>query len=469
MRSTALTLLVCLVFVACGAQTEGVELTASSVTWTTYDYELSQFDTILGGSYDGETLADQIFDTWILENEYLEVTLLPDFGGRILSIVSKTTGNEQLYQNPIGVPYQIGTGVFYYDWLMVYGGIFPTFPEPEHGKAWFLPWEFEVVEDTAERVTISMQFTDDIDFPFTPDQYSDDATGLTLTYLVTLEAGRAAVDTTVVIENPTDGPIAFEYWTNATFAPGSPPGESAATAAATIVAPVETISIPSYWTEIAAVETPTTEPGVFEFDDLRAFGNWPDMGIAYAYPDISDATFWGVIDRERGEGIIRIADNRITQGLKLWTWGYEQSAGTDPDRGPNEARPYVELWAGLTTEFFEKTTLDAGATITFDETYAPTVGLDTVTGASDAVLVAMSRNTDGGVDIQILALEPDQELTAIVSIDGVLVEEAVFTPTADAPTTISATIAEGATPRLIIHDDDGNTVFDAELHVGGES
>ncbi len=26
-------------------------------------------------------------------------------------------------------------GNFYYDWLMVYGGIFPTFPDPEHGRS----------------------------------------------------------------------------------------------------------------------------------------------------------------------------------------------------------------------------------------------------------------------------------------------------------------------------------------------
>ena len=66
----------------------------------------------------------------MLENRYLKVTLVPEFGGRILSIIYKPTGHEQLYRTEVGVPYGMTAGVFYYDWLMVYGGIFPTFPDP---------------------------------------------------------------------------------------------------------------------------------------------------------------------------------------------------------------------------------------------------------------------------------------------------------------------------------------------------
>ena len=83
------------------------------------------------GSYDGATKVQRTLETWVLENGFLKVTLLPEYGGRIISIIYKPIGHEALYRNPVGVPYQIRTGVFYYDWLMVYGGIFPTFPEPE--------------------------------------------------------------------------------------------------------------------------------------------------------------------------------------------------------------------------------------------------------------------------------------------------------------------------------------------------
>ena len=79
---------------------------------------------------------------------------MPEFGGRILSIIYKPTGHEQLYRTDVGVPYGIGAGNFYYDWLMVYGGIFPTFPGPEHGKTWLKPWDFKVVKEDAGEVTV---------------------------------------------------------------------------------------------------------------------------------------------------------------------------------------------------------------------------------------------------------------------------------------------------------------------------
>ncbi len=94
----------------------------------------------------------------MLENRYLKVTLLPEFGGRILSIIYKPTGHEQLYRTAVGVPYGIKAGNFYYDWLMVYGGIFPTFPDAEHGRSWLKPWDFKVVTQSDAEVTVSMSF-----------------------------------------------------------------------------------------------------------------------------------------------------------------------------------------------------------------------------------------------------------------------------------------------------------------------
>jgi len=41
------------------------------------------------------------------------------------------------------------------------------------------------------------------------------------------------------------------------------------------------------------------------------------MGIAYAAPDMQGGNFWGVINHDNEEGIIRIADNTVTRGLKM--------------------------------------------------------------------------------------------------------------------------------------------------------
>src|ERR1700682_5600229 len=118
----------------------------------------------LSESRDKKTIVDRTFRTHVLENRYLKVTLLPEFGGRILSIIYKPTGHEQLYRTEVGVPYGIKGGNFYYDWLMVYGGIFPTFPDAEHGKTWLKPWDFKVVKESAGEVTVSMSLKDDFEY-----------------------------------------------------------------------------------------------------------------------------------------------------------------------------------------------------------------------------------------------------------------------------------------------------------------
>src|SRR6267154_626901 len=104
----------------------------------------------LSGSLDEKTIVDRTLKAYVIENRYLKVTLVPEFGGRIISIIYKPTGHEQLYRTQVGVPYGIKGGNFYYDWMMVYGGIFPTFPDAEHGKTWLKRWGLEVVKESAD-------------------------------------------------------------------------------------------------------------------------------------------------------------------------------------------------------------------------------------------------------------------------------------------------------------------------------
>src|SRR5712671_5643383 len=111
-----------------------VSLSESTMKWSTVQYATDAENGFVSGSLDKKTIVDRTFKTHVLENRYLKVTVLPEFGGRILSIIYKPTGHEQLYRTEVGVPYGIEAGIFYYDWLMVHGGIFPTFPDAEHGK-----------------------------------------------------------------------------------------------------------------------------------------------------------------------------------------------------------------------------------------------------------------------------------------------------------------------------------------------
>ena len=191
------------------------------------------------------------FKSYVIENRYLKVTLLPEFGGRILSIIYKPTGHEQLYRAEVGVPYGMKGGTFYYDWMMVVGGIFPTFPDAEHGKTWLKPWAFKVMKQSAGEVTVSMSLKDDFEYSAAPKQFRRGSTGIEATTYVTLKADRAALDTRVVLKNPQDKPIDYEYWTCTTLAPGSDPNHPKATGGAEIIAPIEAYSTPRWSANLA--------------------------------------------------------------------------------------------------------------------------------------------------------------------------------------------------------------------------
>src|SRR6202040_3771094 len=164
-----------------------VSLSESTITWSTVKYATSAENGFVSGSLDTKTIVDRTFRIRVLENRYLKVALLPEFGGRILSIIYKPTGHEQLYRAEVGVPYGIKGDTFYYDWLMVVGGIFPTFPDAEHGKTWLKPWDFKVVKESPREVTVSMSFKDNFEYSAAPGRFRRGFTGIEATYYVTLK------------------------------------------------------------------------------------------------------------------------------------------------------------------------------------------------------------------------------------------------------------------------------------------
>src|ERR1700704_1353632 len=198
---------------------DAVSLRESTMTWSTVEYATDAENGFVSESLDKKTIVDRTFGTHVLENRYLKVTLLPEFGGRISSIIYKPTGHEQLYRAEVGVPYGIKGGTFYYDWMMVYGGIFPTFPDAEHGKTWLKPWDFKVVKESAGEVTVSMSLKDDFAYTAAPRRFRSGSTGIEATTYVTLKADRAALDARVVLKNPQSQTIDYGHWAWRRLAP----------------------------------------------------------------------------------------------------------------------------------------------------------------------------------------------------------------------------------------------------------
>jgi len=399
-----------------------VTIKDSTTTWHTNSYSIQSDYGLI--SAQANTSVAKTFNCKVIENEYLKIIVVTDFGCRIVSMVYKPTNHEELYTSPCGVPYGIGEGSFYYNWLMVYSGIMPTFSEPEHGKFWIRPWKYQLVKQTADTVTISASQKDTINFSGKPGKFNYGATGIECTFSITLISGKSTVNVDVNLNNPAAQSKNYEYWTMTTLAPGSLRTDPRTTAGAEVITAVKNVNIPGSWGAIRAQEQ-NVGGDIFVFNKLRMWKNWADMGIAYAWPDATTPlnTFWGVINHDNEEGIIRVCDNDKTIGLKIWSWSY--AASVNSNSGTN--LPYLELWAGVSKMFFTPDNIGANQQKTWKEYFVPTVKLQNVTHANENVVcnfksdkASYSASTDSKINItsQMFFTSPGKTVNVSLGFDG---------------------------------------------------
>ncbi|HOU92838.1 MAG TPA: DUF5107 domain-containing protein, partial [Polyangiaceae bacterium] len=297
---------------ATGGSDDTVTRTASTYTFRHYPIETDDNGVWNGPASPAAQVTSTTFDTVVLENGFLRVTLLPDYGGRILSIVHKPTNRELLYQNPLGTPYLMNEEIFYYDYLMILGGIFPSFPEPEHGKYWDQPYRFEVVSETPDAITVRMSRQDDRDLAAgVPTRYDVGRTDVLVELEVTLRAGTTSLELATRLTNTRSGTVpAFEYWTVTTLAPGSTPGQTAIPLDTRILADMEQVHLlESSWSWFGSAEERVSGE-VFRWNNLSHFENWVDQGTAFASPSYS-ANWSGLLNENEDVGIVRVTEAQI--------------------------------------------------------------------------------------------------------------------------------------------------------------
>jgi hypothetical protein len=130
-------------------------------------------------------------------------------------------------------------------------------------------------------------------------------------------------------------------------------------------------------------------------------------------------------------------------------------------------RPYVELWAGVSDQFFHRAQLPARGEVSIPETYSPTVGMSNVTHANENILINFSAAASG-VNLQFFSIEPAPPLRVTLKRgDAILFNDAV---TADPKNgnRISAAIPAGGSGeqvRLTITTAEGRELIAAETRV----
>ncbi len=151
-----------------------------------HPYPRLDFD-VVGGP------APRNYQAVFLQNEYVQLTIVPELGGRILRWVDRVTGRQLFYANPVVKPTRWGIR----GWWLAAGGMEWSFPTDEHGLNTYRPWQHELLGN-------GVRIWD-----------TDDRTGLTVEVTIWLDRGRSYFSVAPRISNATGDAQPYQFWANA--------------------------------------------------------------------------------------------------------------------------------------------------------------------------------------------------------------------------------------------------------------
>lgn len=378
------------------------------------------------------------YELLILENDYLQVSILPQLGGRIWQVVHKPTGDTMFYQNPVVKPSPWGPAT-QRGWLGL-GGLEWALPVNEHGYDWGTPWEVTTFQD--EDGSVGARIATPVDGRL-----------LAAEIVVTLHPDRAYVTVAPTIRNLADHALDFHFWQTAMLAPG--PGNKLS-ADLHFVLPSPVMSIHSTGDTLLPVSGKLfTWPRYFG-RDLSRLGNWNRYVGFFEYPT-AHGPFVGVYDPALDAGAVRVFPAEIAQGSKVFGLGWRNAIHSEDFTDDGSA--YVELHGGLSPTFDEPYTLTGGATVRWEESWYPVEGIGNLVYANLDAALNVERTAKG----LRVAVYPTTPLTGTLLAleEEQVVARLALTAAPDAPFVYDLnTIAPDAAVTLRLVDQTGDTLLE---------
>ncbi|MCP5520409.1 MAG: DUF5107 domain-containing protein [Verrucomicrobiales bacterium] len=299
--------------------------------------------------------TNRVYQTVVLENEYLRITFLPELGGKIHEVIDKTTGEPMFYVNHVIKPALIGQAGA---WTS--GGVEWNTGPQGHTVGCMQPVEVAILpraDDGSQSVAIGE---------------TERIYGTKWTVVVTLRPGRSFIEERIRIYNPTETIRPYYFW-NCTAAPN--------TKGFRFIYPM------TLGTDHSA----------------EKFFNWPinegkDLSYGTNYEDASsifawhcDQDFFGSYNDDLDRGVVAYANHHQVPGKKAWTWGHggygtmHQMDLTDDDG------PYNEVQTGPLLTQGEVGRLDPCEAVEWKEWWYPVHAIGGFTFANKDVAVNAVR------------------------------------------------------------------------------
>ena len=306
-----------------------------------------------------------------MENKYLKLSFLPELGGRLYGCVFKETKSQEFYQNIVIKPTQWGPPE-QKGWINA-GGMEWEIPVPEHGYLWGVPWGYITLP---EKDVGSLLL-------FTPDTTHLDAQAT-----VSLGKGESRFTVRHVVENPTNKEMKFQYWSNASLAPGP---KNTVSDVLEFILPVSQVTIHSTGDKDLPKPKEAMPWPIYKDRNMSILLNWHEWLSAFERPK-SQKGYAGVYDHRSDEGMVVVFPPDVVKGVKIFGYGWMDPISPS-EYTDNKDQP-VEIHLGLTPTFWDWTTLKPHGKVEWSETWFPVNGIGGVKGASIDGAVNIKREGD---------------------------------------------------------------------------
>ncbi|HEX8711731.1 MAG TPA: DUF5107 domain-containing protein [Terracidiphilus sp.] len=268
--------------------------------------------------------TDRGYRAIVLENDYIQLMILPEIGGRIHIGFDKTNGYDFFYRQHVIKPALVG---LLGPWIS--GGVEFNWPQ-HHRPSTYMPVHAHIERENDGSCTVWLSEHD-------PMLRMKGIAG------IRLAPGKALIELRVRLFNRTPLPQTFLWWSNVAvrvheqYQAFFPPD-------VTFVADHAKRAIISFPIARGRYYGVDYSPGT----DISWYKNIP-VPTSYMVTE-SKYDFFGGYDHAREAGLIHTSNHHIAPGKKLWTWGNAEFGYAWDRNLTDEDGPYAELMAGAYTD-----------------------------------------------------------------------------------------------------------------------
>ncbi|MFP3089497.1 DUF5107 domain-containing protein [Treponema sp. TIM-1] len=259
-----------------------------------------------------------------IENEYLQIQIMPEIGGRIYRALDKTNNYDFVYYNRVIKPALVGLAG---PWIS--GGIEFNWPQ-HHRPNTFGPVEYTIDDSHDDYKTFWFSERDRI-------------YGTKASTAITLRKGAAFIEIHTELYNPTDEPQSFLWWAN----PAVPVHDETQS-----IFPPDVHAVMDHGKRDVS-RFPLATGVYYKMDYSRGvdISRYKNIKVPTSYMAYSSKyDFVGGYDYRAQAGVLHVADHHISPGKKQWTWGCGDFGKAWDRNLTDEDGPYVELMTGVYTD-----------------------------------------------------------------------------------------------------------------------